>query len=171
MDMENGTDSLPAADAEGTPSLSSVDLSGARTEKFVSFRIGDGSYAVLAAAVSEVIHPLPLTPLPETPPGMLGISPLRGEIIATVDLRRLLGEAAAKAADPKAKQIVLKRTSRDVVPIAFSVDRLGEIATFELSAIRAPARSSEFLIGEAGTDGRIVKVIDHSKLSVAIETA
>lgn len=169
--MEIRTDSPPRCEPEGATAPRTEARAGTRTEKFVSFKLGDGSYAVLAAAVAEVTHPLPLTPLPDLPPGMVGISPLRGEILAAVDLRLLLGEGAAKSADPKAKQIVLKPPSGDAAPIAFTVDRLGEIATIDLSAIRAVPVSSEFLIGEAGAHGRIIKVIDHSKLAAAVEPA
>ena len=167
--METRTDSPLGGEAESSPYAGPDGR--ARTEKFVSFKLGGGTYAVLAAAVAEVAHPLPLTPLPDTPTGMLGISPLRGEILAAVDLRRLLGEAPARAADPKAKQIVLKRSSGDAVAIAFTVDRLGEIAALDLSEIRIASSSSEYLIGEAGGGERTVKIVDHSKLAAAIVPA
>ena len=167
--METRIDSPLGGEDQSTPPPRPE--SGARTEKFVSFKLGDGSYAVLAAAVAEVTHPLPFTPLPDPPLGMLGISPLRGEILAAVDFRRLVGEAPSRTTDPKAKQIVLKRSSGDAVAIAFTVDRLGEIATLNLSDIHPARGSSEYLIGEAGVGERAIKIIDHSKLAAAIESA
>lgn len=162
-------DNLTVSPRTGVPSPTPSDDCDARTEKFVSFKLGAGSYAVLAAAVAEVTHPLPLTPVPSPPPGLLGISPLRGDILAALDIRRLLGEPPAAASDPKSKQIVLKRTNAHAAKLAFTVDRIGEIAAIDVLQIRPVPEASEFFIGEIQIEGRMIKVIDHSKLGTAVE--
>jgi len=164
--MEDLTESPPAGELEWTPPPGGH---AARVEKFVSFRLGAGSYAILAAAVAEVIHPLPFTPLPGMPPDLLGISPLRGEILAALNIRRILGEPAVGAPEPKSKQIVMKRSGGDAAPIAFTVDRVGEIVAIDVSQIRTASEARGFLIGETEIDDRVIKVIDHSKLASAAE--
>ena len=164
MDTRTYTPLGEAAEIVSAPSSSPF-----RTEKFVSFKLGDVSYAVLAAAVAEVTHPLPLTPLPKRVPGVLGISPLRGEILGVLDIRRMVGNATATSTDPKSKQIVLKRTCADAVPMAFTVDRIGEVVQIDLTQVRPAGEGSEYLIGETEVDGRVVKIIGHSKLSGAAE--
>ena len=164
--MEDLTDSRQAG--EGVPTPPSDGLTAVRTERFVTFSLSNGSYAVLAAAVAEIVHPLPLTTLPISVPGLLGIAPLRGEILAVLDIRRFLGETGGAAAtDSKSKQIVLKRNGLDVAPVAFTVDRIGEIATLDLSRVRRVAGGSGYLVGETDIDGRPTKVINHSELAAA----
>ena len=140
---------------------------GNRTERFVTFQLGETTYAVLAAAVSEVTHTLPLTPLPSPLPGVVGISPLRGEILAVLDIKRLLGESVGGMPDPRSKQIVMKRSSADAAPTAFLVDRLGEIAAISVSRIRPTKGGCELVIGETEAEGRSVKVVSHAKLVAA----
>jgi len=137
-------------------------------ERFVSFQLGDALYAVHAGCVAEVTHPLPLTPLPDSPRQLQGIAPLRGEVTAVVDLRHLLSEAPASAANPKAKQIVLKRSVADGMGVAFVVDRLGEIATIQLDTILASSGGNDFLLGESATGDRTFRIVDHSKVLSAL---
>ena len=167
--METRNHAQPGGDAKITSAAPPNDH--ARAEKFVTFKLGGNYYAVLAAMVAEVTHPLPLTALPNRPPGILGISPLRGEILATLDARRILGLPASSVADPKSKQIVLKRSSPDAVTMTFAVDRVGEIAALDISQIRPAPADSEFIIGESEFDGRPIKVIDNSRLAAAAAEA
>ena len=81
----------------------------------------------------------------------------------------MVGNGTAASTDPKSKQIVLKRTSSDAVPMAFTVDRIGEVAQISLTQIRPASEGSAYLIGETEVDGRLIKVIDHSKLTAAVE--
>jgi purine-binding chemotaxis protein CheW len=160
VDMELERDRLPPVEAAACPT---------RTEKFVTFHLGETLYAVLAAAVAEVTHPLPVTSLPNAPAALMGISPLRGEIIASMDLRRLLCDVPPGSISPKSKQLVFKRRSAEALPIAFTADRLGEIVTLDLSEIRPEGSGNGYLAGVATVDDRNIMVIDHSKLAAAIE--
>lgn len=56
----------------------------------VSFRLGDEIYAVESRHVGEVFPLKHLTPLPGTPPFVLGIVNLRGQILSLIDLNVLL---------------------------------------------------------------------------------
>lgn len=56
----------------------------------VSFRLGHEVYAVESRHVGEVFPLKTVTPLPGTPPFVLGIVNLRGQILSLVDLKVLL---------------------------------------------------------------------------------
>ena len=140
-----------------------------RPERFVTFQLGEAHYAIQAAMVAEVSEILPLTPLPGAPAALLGISPLRGEIVANVDLRGMLGEKPQKSTNPKAKEVVLSRTAPGATPLVFAVDRLGEIVTIDISKIESTQDRSDALIGEVAYDNRSLKVIDHRKVLATID--
>ena len=55
----------------------------------VAFLLADEKYAVEVSYVREVLRLKRLTPLPCTPPFVLGAINVRGQILSVVDLRRL----------------------------------------------------------------------------------
>lgn len=57
----------------------------------VEFRLGDEHYGIESGAVREVYAVKALTPLPGTPPHVLGIINVRGQILPVIDLRKVLG--------------------------------------------------------------------------------
>ena len=161
--MTNVLDAPPEmVTLEAPPSPEAVEIQP-RSEKFVTFQLGENVYAVYAPAVAEVMHPLQVTLLPNAPACLLGIAPLRGDIVAVIDLRSLIGEPSSRTSGPKAKQLVLKRKSDDSVPIAFVVDRLGEIVNLQITSLGRTDGMNDLIVGEASQDERRFRIIDHTK--------
>jgi purine-binding chemotaxis protein CheW len=96
--------------------------------KFIVFMINDTHYAIASKRVSEVVRPLPYTPLPNFPGWLYGIANLRGDIISIINLRNLLIKEPYNTT--KTKLIVL-RTQESDSQIAFKVDKLREIVMLE----------------------------------------
>ena len=65
----------------------------------LDFVVGDQRYAIESTWVREVVPLRGLTPLPGTPPFVLGIVPLRGEPLSVLDLRRFFGLPDRSVAD------------------------------------------------------------------------
>lgn len=63
----------------------------AAIEDVVLFQLGEAGYALPAVSIREVAVFADLTPLPSTPPGVLGLVNVRGRLLAALDLRPLLG--------------------------------------------------------------------------------
>ena len=130
--------------------------------KFVSFYLGDKHYAIPARSVAEVTGQLSPTPLPDSPPSLLGIAPHRGDILAVVGLGSGTG-----ASDPaKRKAVVLRNAGEKVeLSIAFNVDRIGEmlqVAGHELAASASGDSLAEF---ETRAEGHPVFVIEPSRIA------
>lgn len=70
--------------------LEEMEAVGLQLE-IVEFRLGEELYALPSTAVREVYPLKGLTPLPCTPPFVLGIINIRGRILPVVDLTSLLG--------------------------------------------------------------------------------
>jgi chemotaxis signal transduction protein len=157
-DQEIATSPVPQSDAE----------LAVAAEKFITFEIGETAYAIVASAVLEVAHQLPVTTVPNSPAHLTGIAPLRDEVSAVVNLRGLLGEIASRDRNAKPRHIVLKKRGGDSVPVAFLVDRLGEISQIEITSIHSEPDGSDMMIGAATLDGgRKLKIIDHRKIASA----
>ncbi|HLA95722.1 MAG TPA: chemotaxis protein CheW [Pyrinomonadaceae bacterium] len=139
-------------------------------EKFVSFSLGNAMFAIRASSVAEVSHPLPLTPLPGSPKTLIGIAPLRGEIVAMIDLRTLVDEHSQNAAS-KPKTLILKANGNET-PVAFLVDKIGEIITLPLENVRVIANGSGgFISGETSHEAGMVRILDCGRLSSVLAPA
>lgn len=105
----------------------------ARVE-IVEFLLGGERYGIETSFVAEV-HPLKeLTPLPCTPPFLLGLMNLRGKILSVMDLGRLFELPEREGGEP-GKVIVLHGDSMEFGLLA---DALVGVYTVPLRALQPP---------------------------------
>lgn len=76
---------------QGIHSLSTQLDSGEQID-IVEFELNEERYAIDITMVREVVEIQPITPLPRTPPYVIGIINLRGEVTHVIDLAILLGQ-------------------------------------------------------------------------------
>src|SRR5439155_26042073 len=57
----------------------------------IEFRLADEQYGLESAYVREVYPMKELTPLPCTPPFVLGLINLRGQILSVIDIKKFFG--------------------------------------------------------------------------------
>ena len=99
----------------------------AQSSRYLTFRVGQRRYALLATAVSEVIRIESVARVPQGPRALLGLTNLRGLVVPVVGLRELLGQDAGS--DGLA---MLGLVLNHVVPTALVVDAvesLEEVST------------------------------------------
>lgn len=101
--------------------------------------VGRRTVALPAAAVGEILDPVPATPLPGSPRHVEGVIRVRELVVPLYDLRRRL-----EVEDPSGGMQLLLLRSRDRRPIAVRVDRVLEIRHLRLGAIAPPPE----LLGE-----------------------
>jgi len=65
----------------------------------VTFVVGGESFCVEMGYVREVVRLRHVAPVPGAPPAVLGVTTYRGEILAVIDVRRLLGRPVGALAD------------------------------------------------------------------------
>lgn len=81
----------PSNSGSGSPSRAVKDAaSDQMIFQFVGFRLGDRDYAFPIDQTREIVELQTITPTPEVPSHVAGVSNLRGQIIPIVDLQRLL---------------------------------------------------------------------------------
>jgi len=138
---------------------------GGRVEaplEVIEFVIAGESYAIESAWVGEVFPLTGLTRLPGTPPFVLGIVNLRGEIVSVVDLRGFFDLPAAGLTDLN-KVIVLQ--SREML-FGILADRVEGVRTVDAARLQGGLstltdRRRDYLCGIA--EGRLV-VLDAAAL-------
>jgi purine-binding chemotaxis protein CheW len=64
-------------------------------ENLLAFRVGREPYAVRLDQLAGLFADRPVTPLPDAPPGLLGLAGLRGALMPVYDLRITLGQSGS----------------------------------------------------------------------------
>jgi purine-binding chemotaxis protein CheW len=119
-----------------------------------SFRIGGEDYAVDLMRVREIIHPLPITPVPRAPASVEGVVRLRGEVVPVLDVRKRLGVAASPPSRRTRFLIVNVARRR----IGLVVDEVCEVLRLPRRELRpAPPLGEDgaprFFLGVCGGEG------------------
>jgi purine-binding chemotaxis protein CheW len=115
-------------------------------------------YAIPVERVREIVRLRPLTELPRVPPAVLGVLPLRGEMLQVLDLRARLGLPAA-AAGRGARIVVLHGPDGQLAGLR--VDRVAEVARVGDEALSAPPPgATRAVTALALRDGRFVSLLD-----------
>ena len=145
------------------PLFSGESTAQAAGEKFVVFFLNGNLYGVSADKVAEVSQPLAIVALPNAPGWLLGIGNLRGEIVAIVNLPKIIGENSP-VSTKKTKLIVLKTKNTDA-PIAFPIDKLNEIVQSNDVKYETPVKNdSPFVSAKFNSKSNVVNLIDSDKL-------
>ena len=122
--------------------------------ELLTFQLGGESFAIELKYVGQVVRRTGVTPVPDTPPILLGLINLRGQITPVMDLSRLLGAATSGQ-----RSWMLLLGAR---PAEFGacVDELGEVLRLPKDALRS-SPDGGLLLGVTAT---ALQVIDGEKL-------
>ncbi len=138
--------------------------------QLVCFFLGEQELAIPIDAVRETIDLRPITRVFHTPPCVIGILNLRGEILAVLDPGRLLG-LGATAVREGTRIVIIEAGPRCA---GLVVDALGSIREVETAAL-APAPSTispeiaSLLLGIVSTAERPISVVDTARVLNAPE--
>jgi purine-binding chemotaxis protein CheW len=147
----------------GDPFFSDEKAAEIKGEKYIVFFINMEIYAVISKPVAEVFQPLGVTPLPNIPEWLIGITNFRNRIISVVDLQKLC-QKENSTVSPKSKLIVL-RSENDEARIAFTIDKFSEIVTLPDESIqRVNNQNSPYIYGKTIHKSNTLTLIDAEKL-------
>jgi len=107
-------------------------LSSADGVEIIAFMLHEQQFCVRTTSIREIRGWAPVTPLPHTPPEVLGVMNLRGTVIPIVDLSMKLGMPCAHTTDRSAIVVtnVIGKT------IGLMVDRVSDILTVSISELQ-----------------------------------
>jgi purine-binding chemotaxis protein CheW len=107
--------------------------SGAGWLPVVEFRLAYENYAVEARYVREICPLKDLRPLPGTPPFVLGLINVRGQILSVVDIKKFF-DLPEKGLTDLNKVLILKSSQMEIGILADAVLSLRSIAPGDLEA-------------------------------------
>jgi purine-binding chemotaxis protein CheW len=155
---------------EATAAISKgTQISG--TKQFLLFGQGGSLFAVELEAVREVLSlkEQPISPVPNTLPFLLGLTNLRGEILAAADFGRFTGIEPVDTLHPQSRILVVEAPDpRDVrlsrMRMGLAVSRVEGVLPLNpdriVSAIDVSPELAPFLKGLYNSEGRLLMIVD-----------
>lgn len=151
----------PETDASAAETASSPEPA-AETE-MLAFLLSGEEYVVAVGQVNEVLKMWSLTPVPNAPEHILGVSSLRGTMLTIIDLGKRLGLGPA-AMSEKSRVVVVTVNDEKV---GFIVDRVTGVVKLSPDLVRAVPETVEhgveFLRGIARKNDRLFILLDLDK--------
>jgi purine-binding chemotaxis protein CheW len=164
----------PAPEAAGEPHTDEPDPGQLAAEaassegpaaetEMLAFLLSGEEYVVAVGQVNEVLKMWSLTPVPNAPEHILGVSSLRGTMLTIIDLGKRLGLGPA-AMNEKSRVVVVTVNDEKV---GFIVDRVTGVVKLSPDLVRAVPETVEhgveFLRGIARKDDRLFILLDLDK--------
>ena len=129
--------------------------------EYLSFGLGDETYALPIAALREIVRPMQVTEVPRTPPWVLGVVPLRGTVLPVLDLRVRLGLPVRDGG--RTARILVVETSEG--PAGLLTDRVAGVVRDDGGALEPPPQAlgtgTDFIAGLLRRGGQMLIVLDY----------
>ncbi|EEO0617097.1 chemotaxis protein CheV [Listeria monocytogenes] len=137
--------------------------SGTNELEIVTFTVGENLFCINVLKVKEIIHPLEVTPVPDSNPAIEGVSQVRGEIMPVVNLARVM---TLPEIEPENTKFII--TELNQMKIVFRVDEVHRIQRISWEQIEEPEKLSigleELAVGIVKLDGNLVLLLDYEKI-------
>lgn len=146
-------------------SPSQEQASTGEIKQWVSFILGDETYAIDVMQVQEVLRPVEITPVAGSPHYVLGVINLRGNVVTVIDARIRFNLMPIETTDDT--RILLVELKEQVVGVL--VDRIGEVLQVSQAQIEAAPNVVNGdvpgnLQGVTTRGDKLVEIIDLDKL-------
>jgi purine-binding chemotaxis protein CheW len=134
-------------------------------KQLVIFQLGTEQFGIEIASVEGIVKMQEITKIPYAPSYMEGITNLRGAVLPVIDLKKRFGLPVEEIT----KESRIITISMENVKMGMIVSAVTEVLTIEESVIELPQAmitniNSEFIVGVAKIDSRLVILLDLSRI-------
>lgn len=144
----------------------------AEVRQFLTFMLGDETYAIAIGKVREIVEFHTLTQIPLMPSFLRGVTNLRGAVIPVVDLKSRFGNGTTEIGRRTCIVIVEVGTEEDTFPLGVIVNAVNEVVPVDPAKIETrPAFGTkirtDFVEALLNLGDRFVIALDvHQSLSI-----
>ena len=126
---------------------------GKQLEQFVIFSLEHEEYAVPVLSVIEIVATMEITPFPNAPDYILGLTNLRGKILPVLDLEKRFRLGST---DVQTRTHIMVAESEEKVQFGLLVDQVSAVMSVPTSSIQPPPSVLKTKIGANYLPGVIV---------------
>jgi purine-binding chemotaxis protein CheW len=135
------------------------------TRQYLTFRLGDGAFAIDVAKVREVLDFTTITKIPRTPDFMSGVINLRGNVVPVVDLRLCFEMPKTEKTVNTCIVVVEMMVDGESNVIGALADSVEEVIDLEPEHIQPPPRigvqiRTDFIKGMGRRDAQLIMILD-----------
>ena len=135
--------------------------------QLVTFKLGNEEFGLDILKVKEIIKPVAITKMPNSPYYVEGVINLRGEVIPVINLRKRLN-LAENEQNSKTRIIVIETNKKTT---GFIVDEVNEVLRIPENIMEATPElvsgvDSEYIIGVGKLDDRLLIHMDIEKILI-----
>ena len=146
------------------------------TSQYLTFRLGDETFAVDVCQVREILDQAPITRVPQMPDYMLGVINLRGSVVPVVDLHRKFGQAAHETSRDNCIVVLEVDCGGEKTIVGAQADAVSEVLDLPADAIEPPPRlgmklKTEFIRGMGKKDEQFIIILDIDRIFSTDELA
>lgn len=146
----------------------------AETTQYLSFRLGEETFAVDVAKVREILDFDTITKVPQTPDFMRGVINLRGSVVPVVDMRLKFGMSRTEQSVNTCIVVMEVVTEGETIILGSLADSVQEVLDLEPEQIEPAPRigtrlNTEFLKGMGKHNEQFIMILDIDKLFSADE--
>lgn len=157
-------------------------IENSRINSYLSFQLGDESFATNVGVVLNILEMLKITKIPRSPEYMKGVVNLRGEVLPVIDLRMKFGMEACSITSNTCILVMEMMLDEEEIKIGALVDAVREVHEITTEEILPPPTigskyRSEFITGMYKDGDSFLMILDMQKifslneLTVLAETA
>lgn len=133
--------------------------------KYLTFILGDKSYAISILKIKEILEYGSVTPIPKMPDFICGAINLRGKLVPVIDLLERLGNGKSEIEKRSCIVIVEMTFGNEVLNIGVIVDAVSKVMDFKKSEIEeAPSFGgtveTDFIEGMGKVDEDFVIILN-----------
>jgi len=145
------------------------------TRQYLTFNLGEESFALDVARVREILDFAPVTKVPKTPEFMRGVINLRGSVVPVVDMRAKFNLSLTDKTNDTCIIVVEALLEEELTVLGALVDSVQEVFDLEPDRIEPVSRigtglSGEFIAGMGKRDNdRFVIILDPDRIFSAHE--
>ena len=137
----------------------------AKGGKYLTFHLGEKSYAFSILRVKEIIEYGEVTPMPMMPAFIRGAINLRGEAVPVIDLALRLGLGTTEVARRTCIIVVEMEGAGETLPVGVMVDAVSRVLDLRAEEIEpAPTFGghlrTDFIAGMGKVEGRFVVLLE-----------
>ncbi|MCP4214041.1 MAG: hypothetical protein GY765_05250 [bacterium] len=132
---------------------------------YLCFFLGDQEYGIALDNTLEVLEPKPVTPIPHTPPFLEGVVNLRGNIMAIIDIKILMG-IGHDADTAKTRIVIAKKNDKAFGIIVDGISAIRKLEEDDIGdlPLTLAAVGKQFFHGLVQSDQHPLILLDLAKI-------
>jgi purine-binding chemotaxis protein CheW len=144
--------------------------------QYLTFRLGDETFAIEGAKVREVLDLTSITAIPRTPEFMRGVINLRGSVVPVVDLRLCLEMSKTESTLNTCIVVVEMLLDDEAIVVGVLADSVEEVLDFEPEQIEPAPHigghiRTDFTRGIGKRDAQFIIILDIDRVFSSDELA